>query len=253
VIDTHCHLDRLSDARRAEPHDLAAVVTIATDHARLAGVLALAEADARTFAAVGIHPNSADETALPHVRDAIERALSHPKVVAVGESGIDLHWDRVPLATQLTALRWHGALARERDLALILHVRDPQGGSREASATTAAEIARLGHRRGILHCTNGDPELLDVALDLGWYVSFAGNLTYPSATAIHAAARSVPAERLLVETDAPFLAPRPHRGQENRPAWVRITAAQLATLRGDDPLALEARLDANARAVLRLP
>ena len=253
MIDTHCHLDRCRDLRHALDHDLNAVVTVATDHARLDGVLALAGADERTFAAVGIHPNAADEAADAVVRAAIEHALTAPRVVAVGETGIDLHWDRVPVAAQIDAMRWQGGLARERDLPLILHVRDPQGGSRAASALACDELVRLGHPRGVLHCTNGDEALIDTALDLGWYVSFAGNLTYPSATAIHRAARSVPDDRLLVETDAPFLAPAPHRGRENLPAYVRLTATALARIRGTDPLALERRLDQNAVALFGLP
>ncbi|MDA0699587.1 MAG: TatD family hydrolase [bacterium] len=257
MIDTHCHLDRCDDLAAALDHDLDAVITIGTDQARLGPALRLAEHDRRTFAVVGIHPNEAHEVRDPAARAAVEAALAHPRVVGVGETGIDLYWDRAPLELQVESFRWQGALAAARDLPLVLHVRDPKGGSGavadRASGLSADLLTEIGHARGVLHCTNGHPELLRVALALGWYVSFAGNLTYPKATAVRDAARLVPAERLLVETDAPFLAPVPHRGRSNLPAYVRHTAAELARLRGVEPAALEQRLDANARTLFRLP
>jgi TatD DNase family protein len=253
VIDTHCHLDRCGDLALALDHDLAAVITVSTDLARLAPVLRLASEDPRTFAVVGIHPNEAKEASDPEAVAAIEAALDHPRVVGVGETGVDLYWDRVPLAQQLASFRWQGELARSRDLPLVLHVRDPQGDDDPASREAAAVLAELGHRRGVLHCTNGHPGLMEVALDLGWFVSFAGNLTYPKATAVREAAVSVPEERLLAETDAPYLAPVPRRGRPNVPLNVRYTAAELARLRGVDAGELERRLDANARALFRLP
>jgi TatD DNase family protein len=257
VIDTHCHLDRCGDLAAALDHDLAALVTVATDLARLEPVLRLTEADARTFAVVGIHPNEAHESRDPAVRAAIEAALDHPRVVGVGETGVDLYWDRAALDVQLDAFRWQGGLAKAHGLPLVLHVRDPRPGGAAApdaaSAIAADLLVEIGHPLGVLHCTNGDPRLLAVALDLGWHVSFAGNLTYPKALAIREAATIVPADRLLVETDAPFLAPVPHRGRSNLPAYVRHTAGELARLRGADPEELERRLDANARALFRLP
>jgi TatD DNase family protein len=257
VIDTHCHLDRCGDLAAALDHDLAALVTVATDHARLGPVLRLAEADLRTFAVVGIHPNEAHESRDPVVRAAIEAALAHPRVVGVGETGVDLYWDRAALDVQLEAFRWQGELAKAHGLPLVLHVRDPRpgaGATPDAASLAAAEmLLEIGHPLGVLHCTNGHPRLLAVALELGWHVSFAGNLTYPKATAIREAAASVPEERLLVETDAPFLAPVPHRGRSNLPVYVRHTAAELARLRRVDPVELERRLDANARRLFRLP
>jgi len=253
VIDTHCHLDRCGDLALALDHDLAAVITVSTDHARLAPVLQLASGNERTFAIVGIHPNEAAEASDPRVVAAIEAAIDHARVVGVGETGVDLYWDRVPLAQQLASFRWQGELARSRDLPLVLHVRDPQGDDDPASREAAATLADLGHRRGVLHCTNGHPGLIEVALGLGWYVSFAGNLTYPKATAVRDAAVSVPEDRLLVETDAPYLAPVPRRGRPNVPVNVRFTAAELARLRGIDAGDLERQLDANARALFRLP
>jgi TatD DNase family protein len=257
VIDTHCHLDRCGDLAAALDHDLEALVTVATDRARLDPVLRLAEADARTFAVVGIHPNEAHESRDPAVRAAIEAALAHPRVVGVGETGVDLYWDRAALDVQLDAFRWQGELAKAYGLPLVLHVRDPRpdgGAPPDAASLIASELlVEIAHPVGVLHCTNGHPQLLTVALELGWHVSFAGNLTYPKAHAIREAAAWVPEERLLVETDAPFLAPAPHRGRSNLPDYVRHTAAELARLRRTDPDELEQRLDANARALFRLP
>jgi len=257
VIDTHCHLDRLDAPTDAHAEGLVALITVATGPDRVAAALAAAEGDPGTFAIVGVHPNDAVAASDPVGRRVVEEALEHPKVVGVGETGVDLYWDRVPLDDQLASFRWQGALAKAHDLPLVLHVRDADGarwGHRDdASRATAALIAELGHGRGVLHCTNGHPDLLRVALDLGWYVSFAGNLTYKSAEAIRDAASAVPLDRLLVETDAPFLAPVPHRGKPNRPGHVRLTAAELARLRGVDPETLETHLDANARRAFRLP
>ncbi len=256
MIDTHCHLDRLGDPTTAADEDLSALITVATGPDRIAAALA-ATANPRTFAVVGVHPNEASVVDDPVGRAAVEAALQHPRVVGVGETGVDLYWDRVPLPTQLAAFRWQGALARDHDLPLVLHVRDAQGASwgngDDASRATADLIVELAHRRGVLHCTNGHPDLLATALDHGWYVSFAGNLTYPKAEAIREAATAVPEDRLLVETDAPYLAPVPHRGRANRPAYVRHTATELARLRGVDAEALERRLDANARRAFGLP
>jgi TatD DNase family protein len=257
VIDTHCHLDRLDPPTDAAGEGLDALITVATGPDRLAVTLAAVDADPRVFAVVGVHPNEAAVAADPQARAAIEEALRHPRVVGVGETGVDLYWDKVPLDVQLDAFRWQGGLARAHDLPLVLHVRDAEGarwGAGDAASTaTAAVIAELAHRRGVLHCTNGHPDLIATALDLGWFVSFAGNLTYRSAEAIREAATAVPLDRLLVETDAPYLAPVPHRGRPNRPAHVRHTAAELARLRGLDPDALEATLDANARRAFGLP
>lgn len=257
VIDTHCHLDRLAIATDAATEDLAAVITVATGPDRIAAALASADADAGTFAVIGIHPNEAAAADDPAARAAVAAALVHPKVVGVGETGVDLFHERSSLATQLASFRWQGSLARTHDLPLVLHVRDAAGArwghGDDASRAAAEVVTELGHARGVLHCTNGHPDLTATALDLGWYVSFAGNLTYPKAEAVREAAATISADRLLVETDAPYLAPVPHRGRANRPAYVHHTAAELARLRGVDLAALTVQLDANARRAFGLP
>lgn len=258
MIDTHCHLDRCADLAEALNTDLDALITVATEHARLAPTLDLLSHDSRIFAVVGVHPNEAHEVADASTRTAVEAALAHPRVVGVGETGIDLYWDRAPLALQREAFLWQGTLAREHQLPLVLHVRDPQTlvGARgwdAASRETIALIEQLDHPLGVLHCTNGHPALIDCALAYGWFVSFAGNLTYPKATAIREAAMRIPAERLLVETDAPYLAPVPMRGEANLPGYVHHTARALARVRDADSTALNLVLNANARALFRLP
>jgi TatD DNase family protein len=251
MIDTHCHLDRCADVDAALANDLRALITVSTDYARLAPTLALLERDPRIHAVVGIHPNEATEASDRGIRNAIEGVVNRPRVVGIGETGIDLYWDRVPLETQRDAFRWQAGIARDHDLPLVLHVRDPQLPTSDpewdaASRATMALIEEARHPKGVLHCSNGHRELSECALAWGWYVSFAGNLTYPKATSIRELAPTVPRDRLLVETDAPFLAPVPKRGKPNLPGYVEFTAAELAKLRGEDPTSLAEQLDSNA-------
>lgn len=252
MTDTHCHLDHCADPVAAADPTLAALITVGTTVDRNETALELAEALPNVWAAVGIHPNNAGDARDPGTRERVEAQARNPRVVAIGETGFDTHWRRASLEEQRHAFDWQARLARALDKPLILHVRDREG-AEDASLAAAAALAETGWRRGILHCFNGHPGLLEVALGLGWFVSFAGNLTYKSARALHAAAREVPAERLLVETDSPYLTPVPLRGQPNRPANVRLTAAFLAELRGAPTEEVEALTDENARRVYDLP
>lgn len=252
MIDSHCHLDHCAEPDDAADPTLRALITVGTTVERNRETLALAERHPNVWAAVGIHPNNASDADDPSVRETVAAQLDHPRVVAVGETGFDTHWERETLASQGRAFRWQAELASEHDLPLILHVRDRQG-RRDASDAAVDHLLEAGHGRGVLHCFNGDSELLRVGLELGWMVSFAGNLTYKSATALHRAAAAVPDDRLMVETDSPFLAPVPMRGRRNRPAFVHHTAAFLAELRGVQPGELEERLDGNALDFYRLP
>lgn len=254
MIDSHCHLTRLASESgpvEAAIATLTAVVSVGTSVLDARATLAIAEGDPRVFAAVGLHPNSASEVRSAATREAMERLATHPKVVAIGETGFDDHWQDETLATQQEGFEWHADLAQRLGKPLVLHVRDRQGGS-EASRAAARAIAAAGYPAGVLHCFNGDAHLYDVAITLGWYVSFAGNLTYKSAVAIREVAAAAPLDRLLVETDSPYLSPLPHRGKPNVPANVRLTAARLAEIRGVDEVVLEAQLDANAQRLFRL-
>jgi len=251
VIDSHCHLDYCDDPLAVDP-SLTAIISVGTTLVRCRATVALAERFANVWAVVGIHPNDAFEAQEAEVRTEIAALARHPKVVAIGESGFDDYWDRVDQATQRQSLRWQAELAAELDKPLILHVRDKQNGE-QSSKAAAAMLRELGWHKGVLHCFNGHPELLEAGLTLGWSVSFAGNLTYPGAQALHAVAKALPADRLLVETDSPFMTPVPKRGQRNVPANVRYTAAFLAALRGETSEQIEAVTDRNATRLFGLP
>lgn len=256
MIDTHCHLDRCHDLASAIDPELTAIVTIGTSLERSRGAVDLARSHPNVFAAVGIHPNEASELFAAGVRHALAELARQPEVVGIGETGFDDHWREESLETQRRAFDWHAQLAADLDKALILHVRDAQG-SQAASLAAAAAVrhaaANLGVLRGVLHCFNADPELLAAGLEAGWWFSFAGNLTYKGASNLRAVAPELPRERLVVETDSPYLAPEPRRGRPNVPGNVRLTSQRLAEVLGEDPAALEAQLDRNARALYRLP
>ena len=252
MIDTHCHLDRVSDLAAALDNDLAALVTIGTDPERSRVALALARRESRVYASAGLHPSDAERGDEPEVRSAIAALAREPEVVAIGETGFDTYWQPDALTDQRRAFDWQAELARSLDLPLVLHVRDGDG--REDASMAASEALREhGWGRGILHCCNGHEGLVATGLELGWFVSFAGNLTYPRAQRLREVARDVPEDRLLVETDAPYLAPVPHRGKRNLPGYVRHTAEVLAEVRGATLAQLEPILDANARRCYRLP
>jgi TatD DNase family protein len=200
---------------------------------------------------VGLHPVDARMDSA-ETRADLEALSSHEKVVGIGESGVDYYWDAAPKDVQIAALEWQLDLARRRNLPIVIHTRDKDN-SRRAFADCAAILENADWHKGILHCFAGDAELLEVGLRLGFHVSFAGNLTYKNAQLIRDAAAQVPADRLLVETDAPYLAPVPHRGKKNRPAYVRFTLETLATLRGLSFAEMERITEDNARAVYGLP
>ncbi len=221
------------------------LVTVGTSLDDSRAAIALATRHENVRVAVGVHPNEASLAADPDVRGGIEALARDASVVAIGETGFDTHWDDETLESQARAFEWHADLAMRLGKPLVLHVRDGQG-KEDASRAAAEAIRASGARLGILHCFNGNTLLMDAGLEAGWHVSFAGNLTYPSAGVIRDAAVAVPEDRLLVETDSPFLAPVPHRGKPNAPALVRHTAAKLAEVRGVEPVRLEAALDANA-------
>jgi TatD DNase family protein len=250
MIDTHCHLDYCADPHVAADKTLAAMVSIGTNIERCHKTLELARTHPNVWAAVGIHPNNASDAKDPEVRQKIEAMALHPKVVAIGETGFDTHWDDETLETQRESFLWQADLARRLDKPLILHVRDKQG-KEDASLETARMLREANYGKGILHCFNGHQKLLETGLELGWMVSFAGNLTYPKAKELHEAAKIISNDRLLVETDSPFLSPIPKRGEKNVPANVRYTAAFLADLRNERLEDVEVYTDANAKRMYK--
>jgi TatD DNase family protein len=245
VIDTHAHLDALEEPAaalgRARDAGVTRVITIGTGIDSCRRALALARTDG-VHAALGIDPHQAgtDEAAR---LDELRELLDEPGVVAVGEAGLDYHYgaDRKPEQRDLFAAQL--ALARERELPIVVHTRS-------ANADTE-EMLRAHDGTVVMHCFS-EPGLLDAALERGWFVSFAGNVTYPKAQALREAATRVPGDRILAETDSPYLAPQPVRGRTNEPAHVVHTVAALAAARAEDADELAARIDANATAVFRL-
>lgn len=253
MIDTHCHLDH-SEFSEEAVHNLRALVTIGTDPSNW-GYAVDFTTDERIFAALGVHPNAAEAARNQNARATLELLLAEERVVGVGETGFDTHWDRQTLADQRYSYDWQAELAHALDMPLIMHIRSRPEQPPERNATDIARRA-LEHYPGnrvILHCFNGNEGLLELAIERNFYVSFAGNVTFKNARELHAAAQRVPRERLLVETDAPYLAPVPKRGKRNKPTWVHHTAAFLAQLLGEDAKTLERTLDANAVRAFSLP
>lgn len=234
LVDHHCHLDfpQLASDRpgvlaRAAGAGIGVMVTICTRIRRLPELLAIAEAHANVFTSVGTHPHQAHEE-LDIPVDEIVRLAQHPKIVAVGEAGLDYYYRKSPPEAQAEGFRRHIAAARITGLPLEIHTRDAD---QDTIAILEDEHAK-GPFPAILHCFTGGAELARRAVGLGLYVSLSGVITFKKSEALREIAAAVPLDRLLVETDAPFLAPEPHRGKSNEPAFVAHTAAVLARVKG---------------------
>ena len=234
LVDSHCHLDfpdfaeeRAAVVARAAAAGVGLMVTISTRVKRFPQILAIAEEFDNVYCSVGTHPhNAAEETDIGS--DELERLAAHPKVVAIGEAGLDYHYDKSPRADQAQGFRTHIAASRATQLPLVIHAR-------EADADIAAileEETGKGPFPFVLHCFSSGRALAMKGVELGGYVSFSGILTFKNSDDIRAIARDLPRERLLVETDAPYLAPPPHRGKRNEPAYVVNTARVLANTIG---------------------
>jgi TatD DNase family protein len=234
LVDSHCHLDFPDFAgeldaivARAQAAGIGRIVTISTRVKRHAEVLAIAERFADVYCSVGTHPHHAHEELDITVDELIARSR-HPKVVAIGEAGLDYHYDYSPRDAQAQSVRNHIAAARMTGLPLVIH-------SREADADMAAileEETGKGAFPAVLHCYTGGPDLAARAIALGLSISFTGILTFKKSEDLRAIAKSLPADRFLVETDAPYLAPGKFRGKRNEPAYVVETARVLAEARG---------------------
>ncbi|GGJ21340.1 TatD family hydrolase [Deinococcus roseus] len=251
MIDTHCHLDYLEDPLQAlNELGLTHVVAIGADPEHARKVIALSEQDARISTVVGLHPTDALQDT-PEVRTDLEELGRHPSVVGVGETGLDYYWDAAPKEVQIAAFEWQLDWARRTSRPVIIHTRDKQ--NREQASLDCAEVLKnAGWNQGILHCCNGHMGLIEAGLELGFHVSFAGNVTYKNAHELREAAKAVPLDRILVETDAPFLAPMPHRGKSNRPGYTRYTLQFLAELLDLSEAAFEQITVQNARRVYQI-
>jgi TatD DNase family protein len=233
LVDSHCHLDYatpeerpevLARARRA---GVATLLTIGTKIAEFPAVRAIAEADADVWCSVGIHPHEAESEDDQAVAALVPLAR-HPKIVGIGETGLDFYYDHSPRDRQEAVFRAHCRAARETGLPLIVHTR-------EADVDTVRILFEERPEKGVIHCFSSGRHLAEKALELGFSISLSGILTFKNAGDLRAIARDIPLERLLVETDAPYLAPVPLRGKRNEPAFIVHTLACLAELKGMAP------------------
>ncbi len=234
LVDSHCHLDFPDFASeldqvvaRAKAAGVGTMVTISTRVRRFDSVKAVAERFDNVYCSVGTHPHNAHEE-LDLTSDDLVRIAQHPKVVAVGEAGLDYHYDNSPREAQAAGLRTHIAAARQSGLPLVIHAREADSDL----ADILQEEMKEGAFPAVLHCFSSGRALAETGIALGHYVSFSGILTFKNSQDIRDIARDLPADRILVETDAPYLAPPPYRGKRNEPAYVVETAAVLAKTRG---------------------
>jgi TatD DNase family protein len=239
LVDSHCHLDfadfgpeREAVIERARAAGVGTMVTICTRLDEFPAVRQIADSHGDIWCSVGVHPHEAADYAATTADDLAELA-SHPRVVGIGETGLDFHYDHSPREMQEQVFRTHIAAARSSGLPLIVHAR-------EADAEIARILREEGATSGVLHCFSSGRGLSEAALDLGFYISISGIVTFKSAEELRAIVRDVPLDRLLVETDAPYLAPVPYRGKRNEPAYVATTAAAVAALKQIEPEELAA-------------
>lgn len=246
-IDSHCHLNYKGLAERqqdvieqARGAGVDAMLTISTRESEWDDVIAIAEREPDIWASVGIHPHEADQH--PHIDTArlVARA-AHPRVVGIGESGLDYFYDHSDRDRQRSSFRAHIAAARETGLPIIVHTRDAE----DDTADILREEMGKGGFPGVIHCFTASGAFADIALALGLYISISGIVTFKNARDLQETAARIPLDRLLIETDAPFLAPVPHRGKTGEPAFVADTARFLAGLRGIDVADLGAATSAN--------
>lgn len=234
LIDSHCHLDfpdlqaRLPEVlAQAAEAGIGRMVTISTHVARFETYRGLAEAHRNVFFTVGTHPhNAAEEPDVPASR--LVALSAHPRCIAIGEAGLDYHYDKSPRDVQRKVFRTHIAAARETGLPLVIHARNAD----EDMIEILSDETRRGRFSAVLHCFSSGEKLAQVGVELGLYVSFSGILTFKNSEDIRRIAAQVPQDRLLVETDAPYLAPVPYRGKTNEPAYVAHTAKTLAEVIG---------------------
>ena len=234
LVDSHCHLNykglveqQVDVLARARESGVSAMLNISTRECEWDDVIGLAEQESDVWASVGIHPHEADQHVGMDCAKLVEKS-AHPRVVAIGETGLDYYYDKSDHAQQCTGFREHIKASRGTGLPIIIHTRD-------AEADTAAiltEEMREGAFTGVIHCFTASAEFARIALDLGMYISLSGIVTFKNAQDLQDVAKWLPEDRLLVETDAPFLAPIPHRGRTGEPAFLVDTARFVAQLRG---------------------
>jgi TatD DNase family protein len=248
VIDTHAHLDACADRpsaliRRARSAGVDRIITVGTGIESCRTAIELAQLHEEVYAALGIDPHQAGEPEAGRV-DELRELLEDDKSVAVGETGLDYFRDGAPRDRQRRLFEAQLELATDLGKPVVIHTRDADSDTADVLAGFEGTV--------VMHCFSS-PGLLKTVVERGYYVSFAGNVTYPKANDLRAAAAQVPSERILAETDSPYLAPQARRGRPNEPANVALTVAELAKARGDDVDDLAARIEANAAAAFALP
>jgi TatD DNase family protein len=247
LIDSHCHLNYEDLVERqaevldnARQRGVSGFLNISTRQREWSDIIAVAEREPDVWASVGVHPHEAD--AHPDLgAAALVEAADHPRVIAIGECGLDYYYDKSDRQAQRERFQAHIDAARQTGLPLVVHTREAE----EDTAEILGTAVREGGVTGVLHCFTGSAELARKALDLGFYISLSGIVTFKNATDLQHTARKLPLDRLLVETDSPFLAPVPHRGKKCEPAFVADTASFVAELRGEDPEELAEATTAN--------
>lgn len=250
-VDSHCHLnykglveEQAAVLERARAAGVSKMLNISTRASEWDEVIAVATREPDVWASVGIHPHEADIHPDLETQTLVERTR-HPRVVGIGESGLDFYYDHSDRDRQRVSFRCHIAAARETGLPLIVHTRDAED---DTAAILGEELGK-GAFTGVIHCFTGTADFARKALDMGFYISISGIVTFKNARDLAAVAKDIPEERLLIETDSPFLAPVPHRGRPCEPAFVADTARFLADLRGEPVEKLAAYTAANFDAL----
>lgn len=235
LIDSHCHLnyeglvERQAEVlKKARERGVIGFLNISTRQREWGDIVAVAEREPDVWASIGVHPHEADAHPDLGARSLVD-AADHPRVIAIGECGLDYYYDKSDRAAQRERFLAHIDAARQSGLPLVVHTRDAEGDTAEILEAAV----KAGNVTGVLHCFTGSAELARKALDLGFYVSLSGIVTFKNAHDLQATAKWLPADQILVETDSPFLAPVPHRGQKCEPAFVADTASFVAQLRGE--------------------
>ena len=255
LIDTHAHLDEDAFSGdlhhcldRAREAGVTRIISIGTTLEGSRKAIALAERHAPVFAAVGIHPNYA-KTAGEEDWAEITKLAAHPRVKGIGETGLDRYWHDTPIEIQIDYFQRHLELSRATGKPFIVHCREADADVLDVLRAAAI----VGPLNGVMHCFSGSRQTAEDCLALGMHLSFAGGLTFKKNAELREIAAAAPLDRLMVETDAPYLAPTPHRGKRNEPAWVRLTAQQLADARGVPLEDVAAATTANAIRLFQLP
>ena len=256
MIDSHCHLDHEqfqgevdTIIKNAHQAGISKLLTISTTLNAYVGLEKISSEHASVYHTVGVHPHHVDETGdIEHAREILQKAADHPKAIGIGESGLDYHYNYSEKANQKAFFEMHMDLCIEKDLPLIVHTR-------EADVDTAELLTsgcQRGNLKGILHCFSSTEALAMKGLELGFYVSASGIITFKKSDALREIFKKVPMDRLLIETDAPYLAPTPYRGKRNEPQYVKYVAEQLAELKGVSVEEILEQTDQNFKTLFKI-